>query len=191
LPKFAELLDFLDAQPLLPLPVRDVIWAKIEELTGVRHEVYPFDLNERVTRGLSIRYRDDVDPNKSLAWVAIGKSLNTCWGRLVMTKESMHAFDQVGALSDAPEKFDRLIEELAVEPSPENRSEMHKAEARGFWMALAVLCPARRRAKYGKLLADGSMTPYQVAVKFRIPEAYVPHVFAPSFDRIVEALRKF
>lgn len=114
---------------------------------------------------------------------------NYCWDRYITVKEMMHIFDGVAEACDTGEKFDALLAEFSMGDNP-NKGEPHiVSETTCFWRALGLFCNERNRKDLlGKTLS-GELTHYDVALRLRIPEAYVQFLFHPNFSGIIEGIR--
>lgn len=116
------------------------------------------------------------------------KDLNTCWRRFVCCKELMHLFDGTAERTNTKERFEEQLAELATLPLAEDASARIKAEHRAVWMALGVFAPLSLRNLFLSRWQSKDMTDYDVALKFRIPEAYVPALMSARFEMAIKIL---
>lgn len=120
--------------------------------------------------------------------VVVARGLNRCWERFVYVKELMHIFDDVEEATDSGEKFELMLEELAM-PSSKDFSPQTEAEIKCFWRALGVLCPERTRIEMAEKRKKGQIDDYGIALAFRIPQQYVRYLFELSYiGRIQKAM---
>lgn len=188
--QFKQLYDY--CQTLSPKISRNLILAKIKEITGVEEiKTIKSGLDITITRGyfLSIKNQDNSFVQKfGCNLIVLARGQNDCWDRFVSTKEMMHLFDNDGEPTDSPEKFESLLTEWEA-PSA-NPSNQTISDYKGLWMALACLCPEKNRLEFKELREKGHIDDYGIALKLKIPEQYVPHLFRPTYEEIVEILLK-
>jgi hypothetical protein len=178
---------FQHCEDLTPYIKRNVIRDKVQQLTGIKIKIVKTTMDTRFCRGMYFSSR-----NKSARIVQqIGANVvvlpregnNECWERFVEVKEYMHVFDSVDEATDTGEEFDALLKEFT---SAENvqRSEQMNGEIKAFWRAMAVLCPDKQRtAIIAERKARGAeFTDLAVALRLKIPEAYVPSLFEPWYE---------
>lgn len=110
---------------------------------------------------------------------------NDCWRRFVCCKELMHVFDTEDGLVNTSERYIDLAEEIANRPlggpSPALISE-HRAQ----WMALLILCPKTQRDII--LSCDETSTDYEIALRHRIPEEFVPVLKSDDYENAFNEL---
>jgi hypothetical protein len=99
----------------------------------------------------------------------------------------MHLFDSEAERADSDEKFRILLNELETAPPAEQQSPMYFSEIKTQWMALAVLCPLSLRAKFAARYAAGAMTPYELALELRVPEATIKAIMADNYEQRISA----
>jgi hypothetical protein len=68
--------------------------------------------------------------------------------RIVAAKELMHVFDGPAQRTDSPEKFRRLIEDIASTPIAEDSSEQYTADKEALWKAIIALIPPWIRSPF-------------------------------------------
>ncbi|MBC6442549.1 MAG: hypothetical protein GDA53_05375 [Rhodobacteraceae bacterium] len=183
---FKALFDY--AQGLSLHVRRNDIKDKIIELTGVDGIAhYRSGLDTSVCRGYWL-----TPQNSSHHFVqqlgghivVTARDNNPCWERFVMVKEMMHLFDTEAQKAGDAEVLNTLLAEfsssssLTVPFSPQLESEIES-----FLQALAVLCPQTFRKRFRDELDQGKTDHYGIALKLRIPEAYVPRLFEDRFDK--------
>ena len=121
--------------------------------------------------------------------IALAREIqNPCWRRFVLVKELMHLFDNEQEATDSAEALDSLLTELSVDGV--NRTAQFQSEINSFWMALAVLCPEQKRQEFETMRNAGHIDDYGIALQIRIPKQYVPLLFNPNFQGIVQGLLK-
>lgn len=114
---------------------------------------------------------------------------NKCWDRIITVKEMLHIFDDIKDGCDNGDKFDALLSRFAVGESRSDHAEIFESETRCFWRALGLFCPEPQRLKFAKSVAENSLTNYDVALRLRIPELYVPHLLRKSFPDILSSYK--
>lgn len=117
--------------------------------------------------------------------ICIARGLNRCWTRFVYTKELMHVFDDPDEASDTGDDFDRQLADFSGPSSP-TRSPQFISEVKAFWMALGVLCPETTRLQLEEDRKDGKIDDYAIALRFLIPEQYVPRIFQDDYLGIMQ-----
>jgi hypothetical protein len=100
----------------------------------------------------------------------------------------MHVFDKPEERVDTREKFRILMSELESLRMKDDMSPMFLSELEAQWMAVIVLCPPRLRDHYKPLLANKTMTEYDVALKLRIPEAVIRNTMNDYYDQAMARL---
>jgi hypothetical protein len=102
----------------------------------------------------------------------------------VTVKEMMHLLDgEAGKTADA----EQLRDSLPKFSSPSDTSEQMKAEFDSFWRVVTVLCPERHRQEFVDQCAKQQIDNYEIALRLRIPEQYVPRLFEPRYERWLQA----
>lgn len=116
---------------------------------------------------------------------------NMCMERFIIVKEMMHLFDEEIEACDNGNSFDELVQQFlqtTTEVTPEFESEI-----KCFWRALALLCPNYQIEIFQKELdnrgdVDLETMYYDFALRLRIPQQYVPHLFTDRFRKNVDLL---
>jgi hypothetical protein len=124
----------------------------------------------------------------TVANVRYDKNQNRCWRRFICCKELMHVFDDANERVDSREKFLQLMKELESRPLKDDISAMFSSEMNAEWMALLVLCPKRLRDKWRPTWADKTLSDYDVALKLKVPEAYVFALMDDYYDAALKTL---
>jgi len=191
---FKQLYDFCQSQAV---PVsRKIIRQKLLDITGRRIAfTVSSNLNPKDVRGMFLSV------SSSNAWVAqhgcdvvvLSRAIyakspggNYCWDRFITVKEMMHLFDTQDEMSDTGEKFDQILSAFFM--TYNGTSPVVSSEIKGFWRALAVLCPEERRKEYAHQVRSGSMTNYDIALKLRIPEQYIGQLLSDKFDLLKDTI---
>lgn len=108
------------------------------------------------------------------AIIRFSESLNWCWQRFVVTKEMCHCL--IDCDEDRVWNTDllkKLAENLASKFSiAALRDKPLLSEHLAEMLALELLFPYELRRGFVTALKDGKITPYQLALRFRIPEQY-------------------
>ena len=189
--KFAELYNH--CQDFDPKISRKIIQKKALELTGIpRVAVVKSGLDITQCRGLYYSASNTearIVQQLGCNVIVLARALNYCWERFVYTKELMHVFDADDAKTATPEQFERLLAELDT-PSSLERSNQMLSEVKGFWMALACLCPEKHRLEYAAMKQKSHIDDYGIALQLRIPQQYVPNLFVPNYLGIISTLTK-
>ena len=111
---------------------------------------------------------------------------NKCWQRFIYTKELMHMFDSDEDSMSISDEFVELLSDLST-PTQEICSQT-QSDFRGFWMALACLCPENIRLELEGKRNAKEVTDYEIALTLKLPEVYVPRLFEDRFPRIIKEL---
>lgn len=119
---------------------------------------------------------------QNVIFVAAGQT--KCWDRLIVVKELMHLLDGDAEAVDTGETFDKLLSDLFIGSTSGSQS---NSEYIAFWRALGVLAPEKIRLQekenWKKEKAKNNQSAdYDVALKFKIPAAYIPFLFSEEYD---------
>lgn len=186
--EFKKIYDF--CQTLSPKVKRSQIVPKLVEITGgTKIRVIKTDLDVNVCRGYFLNATNTQHPfvrDHGLHVVVLARGMNPCWDRFVNTKEIMHLFDDANEFTNTAESFEKLL--LDFEDAPVDLTAPAHSDVRGFWMALACLCPEAKRVEYQEKLAKGQIDHYKIALELRIPQQYVPRLFQSNYSSIVSSL---
>ncbi len=186
--KFKDIHSY--CQTLTPKISRKLIFPKVKEIAGVdtvRTIISGLDVT--VTRGYFLSAQNIENPlvkKFGCNLIVLARGQNKCWERFVNTKEMMHLFDDNDEPTDSPEKFESLLTEWEA-PST-NASMQTISDYKGLWMALACLCPEKNRLEFKALREKGHVDDLGIALQLKIPEQYVPQLFRPSYEEIMELL---
>lgn len=115
---------------------------------------------------------------------------NYCWERFVQIKEYMHVFDTKHECTDTGEAFDGILADFTSAEEVIRSHQMH-GEVKAFWRALAILCPEAERARIISERDErgaAEFSDYAIALRLRIPELYVPTLFAPFYATQLETI---
>lgn len=112
--------------------------------------------------------------------VVVAREQNRCWERFVIVKELMHLFDTPQQKTSTPKAFTNLLSEFSAPMSV--WSDQFHSEVDSFWQALAVLCPQNVRNEFREQRQQDKIGDLDIALKLKIPEAYVPRLFEERFD---------
>lgn len=179
-------------QTLTPKISRKLILPKIKEITGIDSvRTITSGLDITVTRGYFLSAQNQENPlvrQFGCNLIVLARGQNKCWERFVNTKEMMHLFDDDGEPTDSAEKFECLLTDWEA-PSA-NPSNQKISEYKGLWMALACLCPEKNRLEFKTLREKKHIDDLGVALQLKIPEQYVPQLFRPNYNEIIEKLIK-
>lgn len=180
---FEQLYDFV--QDLDIHVNRNDIKAKAIEITGVDDvKVVRAGLDISVCRGfwLTPTNREHHLVQQYGCHVAVtARGLNRCWDRFVTVKEIMHLFDDSEQRTGNPDQFEDLLSEFSS-PMIQTSDQMI-SEIDAFWRALSVLCPERYRQEFAAQRAAQEIDNYEIALRLRIPEQYVPRLFEARYQR--------
>jgi len=186
---FRDLYSYI--QTLTPKIKRNVIRDKITALTGQKLRVMMFALDLNILRGFFLSVHDADNPfvkQNGCNIIGLVKGQDSSWERFVQVKEMMHVFDSEKERTGNSADFEALLGSLTrpqVDRTPQQR-----AEAKAFWMALAVLCPEETRRRLKAELADEKTltTEYSVALQLRIPEELVSALFSADYELNLKAI---
>jgi hypothetical protein len=154
-------------------------------------ELYPVDIDAEISFG-HIKFRTYVPVPyaaiKTVASIRFDKKRNRCWRRLIVCKELMHVFDSSDEIVDTEIKFKKLMSEFDSPPLSADSSPMYQSELRAQWMAISCLVPARLKQFYTEKLLTGAMSDYEIALKLKIPQDFVPSFVNPYYDVVLKKL---
>lgn len=186
--QYRQLYDF--CQTLNPKVSRKVIVPKIVQITGTtKVRTIMTNIDTKVSRGYFLSCKNvDHQFVRTLGHdvIVLARGMNKCWERFVNTKELMHLFDDNAEKTDSPEKFVELLSDF--EAAPDDLSPQARSDAKGVWMALACLCPEKRRLEFEALRAKARIDNYKIALELRIPEYYVPWLFNKDYRKTIDDL---
>jgi hypothetical protein len=117
--------------------------------------------------------------------VVLARGMNDCWNRFILTKEMMHLFDTPNEETSTPEQFKTLLQEFEPANPIKASSPQYASESKGFWMALACLCPEANRLEFIEQYEKSQINYYGIALKLRIPEQLVPVLFKEDYSQII------
>ena len=153
----------------------------VDVVTGgrkLRVNVSPGVQVEELLIGQEVLLNEALNVVEALAFETVGD--------VVMVKELMHLLDEVEEATDTGDEFETMLSELNV-PSKE-KSPQTLAELKAFWMALGVLCPENIRLELQREREEGRIDDYSIALRLRIPEAYVHNLFTPRYSVNIQAI---
>lgn len=130
---------------------------------------------------------------QQLAHIYFQQRLNYCWRRFVVCKEMYHCMlDRTDdERANTVEELNRLVELLEQDTSSvSGRFPPYDTERQAELFALETLIPVEYRLQMKDAFNNGKITTKEVANKFRIPEAFVPFSFQPSYLQAVTAYRR-
>ena len=183
---FKELYDFAQTQDLRVN--RNTIKAKAIEITGVDDVKFVRSgLDTSICRGfwLTPTNKDHHLVKQLGCHIAVSaRDQNRCWDRFVTVKEMMHLFDSENEQTGTAALFDDLLSEFSS-PMIETSDQM-VSEIASFWRALAVLCPEKNRLEFARQKNESSIDNYEIALRLRIPEGYVPRLFEARYEAWLE-----
>lgn len=119
--------------------------------------------------------------------IVVARGLDVPWQRFVMIKELMHYFDAALEKVSSNDEFESLLSEMSGARLP-HQSPAMRSEAKGFWMALGVICREAARQTYQRQLDVGDITEQQIANDLGIPASIVAHLFEPTFKSLIDGL---
>ena len=172
---------------------RTAIRDKVAELVGYPIGFCQDELDVNILRGYWLK-GSQIDDSKFRSFskdngavvVWARDNLNRCWSRLVVVKELMHAFDEAESNTSNPQDFENLIEYFSAGVvNPSNPQAQIIAENSALLRALGILCPQKDISSLRDLRNAGSISDYDVALAFRMPEQFVPIVLEPSFAETI------
>lgn len=179
----------------LPLYIsRNQVRDEVKRLKGIENlAVMKTAIDVSIVRGFYLSARNTnhrwVQQHGAHVIVLPKAGLNHCWERFVFVKELMHCFDDPLQATDSGDTFDMVLSELMV-PQDKEWSPQMLSEIGCFWMALGCLCPEESRVQFASERAKGQITDYDIALKLRIPQQYVPFLFAADFHDRIESVTK-
>lgn len=162
---------------------RKVLLPEVKRLSGLNViKTVKTGADTKVFRGLWLTPQNTEHPfvrQLGCHIILLARDLNYCWERFVYVKELMHVFDEENEKTNTPELFEALIDEFGaagVTPSAQMLSEFAS-----FWRALGVLCPENQREQFERERRELKIDDYEIALRLRIPQQYVPRLFEPRF----------
>lgn len=184
--KFIDLYNYVADLESPVIAVRDVkqrIIAHHSEIGDIKF--WPVDLDPQISLGHILYERERDSPYEqpfTVANVRFDRKQNRCWRRLICCKELMHVFDGPEEKASDRGRFLRLMQEFEVRPMAGDTSPMFSSELRAEWMALLILCPKRLRDATRPQWADKTLSNYDVALKYKIPEDVVESLMSDYYD---------
>jgi hypothetical protein len=170
----------------VPVELKDV-QAEIIDIGMVAEiEIEAVELDQSISKGhiviedLRASMHDD---EYLVAKIRIDRELNRCWARYVACKELMHVFDSAAQAVPGPDHYRALMAEVDSPRMAGDVSQMYDSEFGAMWMALLVLCPLEARNEFKARLDGGEVTPFDVALRFRIPEAIIVGLMGDYYER--------
>ena len=121
------------------------------------------------------------EPNSWVVLITYGSQLSEEEQRFVWCKEMMHIFDTIDGSVKTEDEYRGLLMEIELKPI--DPSTAYLSENTAKWMALLILCPKIQRDEMKARVTSEELTPYDVALHFRIPEAIVSSLFSDYYDR--------
>jgi hypothetical protein len=165
---------------------RNDLKAKVVDLTGRQVKIIKTALDVTKCRGFYLSPQNAEHAFVKMLGtdvIVLAQGMNRCWDRFVIAKELMHMFDQPLEATDNGEKLDQLLSELGASQNPPSPQAM--SETKAFWMAMGALCPEAHRKFAETERQQNKVSDYDIALRFRIPEQYVPLLFHPRYLEIV------
>lgn len=183
---YKELYEY--CQTLEPKISRKQILAKVLEITKTEKvTIVKTGLDVSICRGLffsATNTKHAIVRQIGTNIISIARGQKYCWDRFVTTKEMMHLFDTPKQVAANELKLDAILAGFNL-PSDD---EVAKSEYLGFWMALACLCPEKKRLEFKAAVEANHLDFYSIALQLRIPEQYVPLLFQDRYRVIVDEL---
>ena len=106
--------------------------------------------------------------------------LNFCGRRFVWLKELMHIFDPEDSYTCSKDHFFDLMSD--IETRPIAPSSAYLTETVALWLALMVFVPKPFRDEAKEQIESGEASEYEIALKFRIPEAVVSALISKHYE---------
>uniref|UniRef100_UPI004047C81A hypothetical protein n=1 Tax=Yoonia sp. TaxID=2212373 RepID=UPI004047C81A len=186
---YNELFEFTQKQN--PHISRKVLLPEVKRLSGInRIQTVKTGVNTGVFRGLWLTPQNVEHPlvnQMGCHIILLARDMNHCWERFVYVKELMHVFDAENAKTNTPELFESLIDEfVAANVTP---SEQMLSEFASFWRALGILCPEALREQFERERRELKIDDYEIALRLKIPQQYVPRLFEPRYKTWLERLK--
>ncbi len=125
------------------------------------------------------------DPDSWVVLITYCSDLSMSEQRFVWCKELMHIFDTEDGSVKTEDEYRGLLKEIELKPIEPSKAYLSENTAK--WLALMVLCPKIQRDEIKARVDEGELTPYDVALHFRIPETIVPSLLSEYYDRYYEA----
>lgn len=189
---YKRLYEFSDSQDSIAIPVNGMARHAISlcDEDDIQFIKTPFETKQCLgyMRKSGTLPKPYADHDNWIVSIFYASELNTCWRRFVCTKELMHIFDAPEARTSTAATFERQLAELANLPLWQDTSPQTKAEFKAYWMALGVLCPLSLREIFLADYTKGLLSDYDIAIRFRVPEAYVRTMMSDQFRRSIESI---
>lgn len=198
---FLSLYDFAEAeaQRALEAPAEPQVRAPVE-VEALREKVvaqgavtsvvvHAVELDPDVSFGhivIEDERTSPYDEQELVARIRFVRDLNRCWARFVICKELMHVYDSPDEVVNDRERFYRLLRE--IEARRIDASALVVSEFRAEWMALLILCPRVARDSFKADYSAERISPYEIALRFRIPEACVASLMGDYYEEAYETL---
>jgi hypothetical protein len=184
--KFLDLYHYvqrLDSQVIAVRDLQNCIINRHPDIGQIK--LWPVDLDPQISLGHILYERERDSPYEApytVANVRFDRKQNRCWRRLICCKELMHIFDDPTEKVSDRGRFLKLMQEFEVRPMAGDISPMFNSELRAEWMALLILCPKHLRDVVRPQWADKTLSNYDVALKFKIPEDVIESLMSDYYD---------
>lgn len=185
---FKELYDY--CQTLDIKVKRNDVIGKIKSITDSSVRIIKADLDTNIVRGFFLSASNSDHPfvrDNGFNVIVLARGMNDCWERFVQVKEAMHLLDENGECTNSGEKFEDLINTWTYpSPSLEQSSPERKSDISAMLKALACLCPEKYRRDFFEQKMAGTIDDYNIALKLKIPQTYIPILLTENFLSEVE-----
>jgi hypothetical protein len=166
--------------------------AKVKSLTGTTTlPILKTELDVSIIRGYFLAFDNSNHPFFKLYGkniIVIAKTLNPCWKRFVILKESMHLLDDANERANSAIKFRKLLNEWGASSYALTHSPQIVSDYRAISMALACVCSEDSRLELQSLRNKKQIDDYGIARQLQIPEHYVPLLFDLNYTSTLTKL---
>lgn len=134
-----------------------------------------------------VSQRTNEEPTTAI--VLVREDLNFCWCRFVICKEMCHCLvdardDRVSSVSALRDLAQGLASKVTI---PGTGNGPLESELWAELLAIELLFPYELRKTHRQALKDGTITPYTLALRYRIPREYAE---LGMFDNVLDLMGK-
>jgi len=191
------LTDYRNAHGLADVPIKADLLRPFVEQRGVVDRIVweEFDYNSQTVLAKVEFYREHMGVyagEGTYARVQYNSSLNFCWQRFVLVKEMCHCLIDDATASRVSDMQNLMkLGQMLVAPTYASLEAFppHESEHMAEIVAVETLFPIELRSHHKAAYDEGTVTDYQLALRYRIPEQYVRFAMLKNYYETVYRLR--